>query len=307
MQLVMEELQIPVPTYRFESKKIMVGTTTESLMEKEQKIKSSSGPQKKRVSEQQPDSRGRRRVTLFVCGEYGYPCPLIESIEIKNVHQLTSLKLIVKPLVHEAGQSLVFSGLSQGDLLFVDVPVCFNPTLDCAFCFVLTFWKLFSATQDVGEQGAKRLKTSQESYVQTVLPSTESLLSSIELEIRFKPYCNSLPTRVSIDLDPAEGVKEHMFHVTFTPPTSEEQQPSFAPPTLIQSCSKTLDELWLKRGHVDHWIYLYTQGFCTNNGLKKYSERVPAQNIRPCSVVAITAVVWEHEFGDFGFHLLSRQ
>eukprot|EP01122_Echinamoeba_exundans_P000782 TRINITY_DN10717_c0_g1_i1.p1 TRINITY_DN10717_c0_g1~~TRINITY_DN10717_c0_g1_i1.p1 ORF type:complete len:449 (+),score=79.02 TRINITY_DN10717_c0_g1_i1:32-1378(+) len=197
MQLVMAELGIEVPIYKLESKKIMVGNTTEIIEEKPRK-----GNKRARASSP-ASSSASKRVTFFVCGEYGYACPLIESISVK-LEGLQNFVPIVTA-ISRSNSEIKFSGKSQGDLIYMDYMI--------------------------EESGSKRQKTEL---------GHESLTTrSLEATISFKPYCNAAPVRCLIPLDLSEGVHERVLNVKFCDPSSAE----FSTSETLKSTTKSLDEL----------------------------------------------------------------
>jgi hypothetical protein len=117
MAMVMSELGVDVPIYKLESKKIMVGNTTEIIEEKPRKM---SKRGKSALAAPQTAS-GHKRITFFVCGEYGYACPLIESITVKLDALQEAVPIVA--VVSRSKDGMRFGGKNQGDLIYFDLLV----------------------------------------------------------------------------------------------------------------------------------------------------------------------------------------
>jgi len=161
---------------------------------------------------------GERLWSVFVCGEWGYFCPLIQTTQIDvSALDQEAIDEICYPLLPDqdapnapppankkrktkptssaipAHKKLRFGPKSQGDLLRGHTESTAPPTA-----------KRRKSKKQVDEgEKAKRDQTPE--------------APSVEIVIHWKFYCNAKPTKYKYRIDLAEGVHESLCLVTFSP------------------------------------------------------------------------------------------
>lgn len=121
MQLLMAELKLDVPFYKFTTKRIMVGNTTEILEEKV----SRKSTKKKGVKKQDGESDSHsatKRVTIFICGEFGYACPLISSLIVDTTGR-EGFTMLNNGMLTDDKIACCSPLRTQGDIFYFDVKV----------------------------------------------------------------------------------------------------------------------------------------------------------------------------------------